>query len=293
MKILAFGEVLFDIIHEKKHIGGAPLNFAAHSVKCGARADILSSVGSDDLGKKALEEIKRLGVGAAFVQVSDYRPTGTVNVTLKNGSPSYTINKEVAYDYIDQSELDFENLDGYDAFYFGTLAQREETSRRTLYAILDQVKFPTVFYDVNLRKDGYSEGMLKESLKRCNIVKLNDEEVIVLASLLYNEDLNEQTFTDLLLERFPNIEMIIVTKGPEGCTIYQENTNTDIPSEPVTVKDTVGAGDSFSASFLVTYLLSGDARLAAKIGNKVGGYVASQNGAIPEYSDDLKMMNSK
>ena len=148
MKALVFGEILWDIIEGVPHLGGAPLNYAAHLTQCGNHATIVSAVGNDELGERALDLVAKMGVDTSLVQQVE-KPTGYVPVTLKNGQPDYEITRNVAYDYIDWGVLSEHNLKEFDVFYFGSIIQRNSMSAESLYNLLDRFEFANVFYDVN------------------------------------------------------------------------------------------------------------------------------------------------
>lgn len=288
MKVLAFGEVLWDIIDDDAHLGGAPLNFAAHIVQCGGQAAILSRLGADKFGDNARHRIEKLGVDCSLLQTDHEKATGTVPVILIKGQPDYYITPDVAYDYIDYAEaknaLDSEQ---FEVFYFGTLAQRGQ-SRKTLKKILSHFDFQLKFYDINLRKDCYNEEIIRYSLEQANIVKLNEDEMVEMAQMLFNKELSPSDFFRELRLSFPNLEHVILTAGGDGCYVYQNHTLHHLRSEPVHVVDAIGAGDSFSAAFIYSFFKSGDILKSAKIGNRVGGFVASSSGAIPKYSEEIK-----
>lgn len=283
MKIAAFGEILWDVVEGNYHLGGAPFNFAAHAVQCGLNSAIISALGTDGLGNKAKAEIHQLKVNDAFVQQSE-KETGTVKVTLHNGQPEYNITKEVAYDYILTHKIDFELLNQYDSFYFGTLAQRNPVSQACLKMIFERCSFEMVFLDVNLRQSFYSMTTIEFSIEHCTILKLNDEEVATISEMLFSESYDLEDFANQLLKRFLNLETIIITRGDKGCLICHNKEMVYLESKPIQVADTIGAGDSFSAAFCAFYLRSNDVIAAATFANKIGGYVASKNGAIPRYN---------
>ncbi len=291
MKVIAFGEILWDVIDGQYLIGGAPLNFAAHFKQCGGESAIYSKVGNDENGRRAIEKLKALQLDLNFVQTDNIHPTGLVNVILKNGQPAYTIDKDVAYDYILPP---LESLPDFDALYFGTLAQRNETSRNTLIKLLRNNIFQHIFYDVNLRKDGYTQNIILDSLGSCTILKLNDEEVNTLSSMIWHKEMNFDEFMRNVFDSYAQIKTIILTKGSKGCSIYEKGSEViEVPSLPVVVKDTVGAGDAFSASFLYSYLIGCQVTESAVLANRIAGFVASQEGPIPNYSDSLKIEISK
>ena len=267
---MAFGEILWDIIDGVPHIGGAPFNFAAHVAKCGLTSSIVSSVGNDDLGRRAKERVAALGVDGALVSVHPTLPTGTVNVTLENGIPSYEIVKPVAWDEI---RADVALLPPPRAFYFGSLAQRSSVSSETLARLLEAVSSSLVFFDVNLRQKFWSKEQIEDCLGRTDILKVNDEER---ATLGFS--------TEQLFATYPRLKTVIETRGADGCAVWSRDgeafTSPAIPDGPVV--DTVGAGDSFSAAFLSAVLDGKDLRTAAEEGNRRAGTVAARSGAIPE-----------
>ncbi|EMR01570.1 carbohydrate kinase family protein [Cesiribacter andamanensis] len=288
MRILAFGEILFDIIEGEPFLGGAPLNFAGHLARLGAESYIYSAVGNDPLGAQALAEIRQLGVDTRLVQVQEQYPTGTVPVRFTNGQPAYTILRDVAYDYIDYSAAE-PLLQGLqpDLLYFGTLAQRNSHSRSSLRQLLSGQQAPRVFYDINLRQDAYSPEIIRESLQLCSILKLNDEEARLLSELFFQKELALEAFARQLAQAY-GLELIIITAGARGCYLLEGPDYYYVSGYPTKVVDTVGAGDAFSAAFVYQYLRHGDALVAADIANRLGAYVASCRGPLPEYSADIR-----
>lgn len=288
MKVLAFGEVLWDFIAGDKFFGGAPVNFAAHMVQCGEEAAIFTALGTERLGDQALEEVKKAGLSDQFVQRIEHKLTGRVMVTLTDGQPTYRIKKDVAYDYIDKSQIDLTAASAYGALYFGTLAQRNTASREALYYLLDNTHFKTIFYDVNLRKDDYSKEVVEKSFSYCTIAKMNEEETLILSRLLYAEELSPELFVERIMHDYNQIGITLVTSGAKGCAVYKEGVRKTVTSDPVQLVDAVGAGDAFCAAFLTTYMKTNDPHKAARIGNMVGGFVASESGAIPEYPERFR-----
>ncbi|MDA0193537.1 MAG: PfkB family carbohydrate kinase [Bacteroidetes bacterium] len=288
MKVLSFGEVLWDIIGEDAHLGGAPLNFAAHSVQCGGQSSMLSRLGNDDFGRDAGFQIGKLGVDTNLLQIDQDHPTGTVPVTLVDGQPDYYITPNAAYDFIDLGEAKaVRDESNFEVLYYGTLVQRGQ-SGDALKKILDNYKFRLKFCDINMRKDCYSEEIIRFSLGHATVAKLNEYEVIEVGQMLSQAD-----FVPKLLGVFPQLEHVILTVGGEGCYVFQDHTLHHIKSEPVHVVDAIGAGDSFSAAFMYSFFKSGDVLKSAEIGNKVGGFVASSAGAIPKYPEAIvKLLQS-
>ena len=288
MKLLAFGEVLWDIIDDDAHLGGAPLNYAAHTTQCGGDAAIMSRLGSDRLGEDAKNRISKLNLDTLLLQVDPHKPTGTVPVKLIDGQPDYFITPDVAFDYIDfEDAKSVLSNTPFDVLYFGTLIQRAH-SAKALRTILSNYDFKLRFYDVNLRKDCYRKEIISFSLENADVVKLNEDEAAEIGEMLWSEKLTSDDFVLELRKAFPNIKHVIITAGAKGCYIYHDHTLHLVASEPVHVVDAIGAGDSFSAAFMFSFFKTGDILRAAEIGNKVGGYVASSAGAIPAYSQEIK-----
>lgn len=267
--VVAFGEVLWDIIDGMPHIGGAPLNFAAHVAKCGLTASLVSSVGKDDLGRRALSWAERLGIDVSAVRVHPSLPTGTVNVTLADGIPSYEIVKPVAWDEISAPTPSAAPR----AFYFGTLAQRSPVSARTLQSLLAAFGGSLVFFDVNLRQTYWSRELVADCLNAADILKVNDEEMHALG------------FAPLsLFAEHPRLRTVIETRGADGCAVWSRRgdcfTSPAVSDGPVV--DTVGAGDAFSAAFLAGVLGGRSLEEAARAGNVRAGKVAARAGAVPD-----------
>ncbi len=289
MKILTFGEVIWDKFGDRACIGGAPLNFSAHCSRCSAESDIITAVGNDELAGLTLYEICRLGVGTQFVQKND-RPTGSCIVTLSEaGIPSYNIVKGTAYDSIKITPEIISAISKreYDAFCFGTLAQRSEPSRRSLVKLLEGCRFKTVLCDINLRPDCYDVGSVANCLKYATALKLSREE----EPLLQKFDIwKYQTGTEGLVKLFsdyPQLTHILYTAGGDGSTVIcRGGESFYIPAYGDTVVSTVGAGDCFGAVWLCRYLATGDPKCAAETASRVSGYVVSVTEAVPDYSID-------
>ena len=284
LDLVAFGEILWDVIAGEAHIGGAPFNLAAHAVRCGLRSAAVSCVGSDELGRAALAEMTRLGVDRQWTGVDRGHPTGTVTVALERGQPSYTIHEKVAWDFVQLSDEALQSLaaERPRVFCFGTLAQRGEVSRQTLFRLLDLFAFTEVFYDVNLRQVFWSGPLVEASLARATLVKVNDDEARVLGGLLFDGACGPEAFAKAVLARYP-VRVVIVTLGGEGCLVCErDRAAVRCPGIQVAVADAVGAGDAFSAAFLASWLKGATAAEAAEAGNRRGAWVASQRGAVPE-----------
>ncbi len=283
MKAVCYGEILWDVFGEKKTIGGATFNVAGHFSRLGDTSYMISAVGDDELGRETLSAITKIGVDSSFVNTVCYE-TGKAYVTLLNGSPSYSFNTPSAWDYIALSEKEEKKLfsENWDVFVFGTLSQRGETSHETLQKILKSIKAKHFFFDVNLRLNYYSKKIIDEGLEKATILKVNDDEEKVILSLFSLSSLDE------LFVLYNNLSMIILTRGADGSVIMTRGDKYTSKPKKVEVVDTVGAGDSFSASFL-HYLISGESIPSAlEKATLVSSFVVQHCGAIPEYSSSLK-----
>lgn len=290
MKAISFGEILFDIIEGHPYLGGAPLNFAAHLARCGAESYIFSRVGEDKLGEQAIQMIRELGIKTDLIQTDPKHSTGTVAVVLDKGQPDYTIHENAAWDFIEAEPAEeIMEVNEFDFFYFGTLAQRNAKSRETLMDLLMYAQADQIFYDVNLRKGYYNREILHWSVGLCTILKLNDEEVDVLGEMLFKKRMEPEDFARAVEEEY-EVETIIITAGAKGCYVFEGGDFSFVKGYPAQVQDTVGAGDAFSAAFMYHYFHTQDALQAADVANRLGAYVASSRGPIPEYTDEIREM---
>lgn len=279
--VLAFGEILWDIIEGEAHLGGAPLNFAVHLKQMGQNAALISGIGYDEYGDQAINRLEGRGVTIAHIQRNDY-PTGTVYVQLDKGEPDYAFAENTAIDHLAFDRLDLQQLADYSVFYYGTLIQRSLQSRNTLYRLLESQQFEHIFYDVNLRKKGYTKNTILYSLEHCTILKMNQSEAGYIAGLIGT---TQDKLFSALTEQYPKMELMLVTRGEEGCLVSFNKEVHAVPGVKAKVKDTIGAGDAFSAAFLSSFIREGDPLKAAGIANRVGAFVACSTGATPSYPD--------
>ncbi|MCF7928951.1 MAG: carbohydrate kinase [Spirochaetales bacterium] len=290
MRTLTFGEILWDIIDGKEFIGGAPFNLAAHLAKMGAISYLISAVGKDELGYRALNSARAQGLRDEYLLTDPNHPTGTVNVELdEQGKPTYTIHEDVAWDFINPSESMIETIKArqWDAVSFGTLAQRTEENQRFLLDLLDQLDNPTVLYDVNIRLHYYTKSIIESGLERSSVVKLNDEEAELLRDLFVPEAKTMREISEGISLAY-GIETVIITRGGDGHTVLSGGSWYDLPGRRVKVVDTVGAGDSFSAGFLFARHHGNDVRASIEFAATMGAYLVTQHGAFPEYSPEIQ-----
>ncbi len=284
MRVLAFGEILWDIfLHEdRKEIGGAPFNFAAHMARMGAESSIASALGADTLGVQALKKAEEFGVASEYISVTD-KPTGYCEVTLKDGKPSYRLAENVAYDYIPKQSIKGK----YDALYMGTLAQRNRASRETLSTLIRETEVRETFFDINIRPPFYTRAVLEQSLGQASILKLSREEKDFLSVLGIPESNTEQLCLRLKQE-YP-LKYILITMDKDGAALFDCTGERFIYSKKPTgrVISTVGAGDSFSACFLYNYMNGRDLRQCLERAVTLSDYVVTRLGAVPEYGCEL------
>ena len=288
-KILAVGEIIWDVYPDKSVIGGAPLNFVSHASLCGAGSALVSAVGDDSLGEKAIEILGSFGVGCQFVKTVQ-APTGQCLVTLdERGVPNYNVLRGVAYDNIKLDGADIEriNTEGYDAFYFGTLIQREPVSRDTVKRIVDKCRFEHIICDVNLRKDCFDAESVELCLKSASILKISDEEEPTLRSFGFYTPKDDTLggIARAICERFPNVKVVIITRGAQGSYAFDARSGREYSQAPIgdNVVSTVGAGDSFAAAWTVSFLNGDPIETCMQNAAKLSGFVVAHTEAVPRY----------
>lgn len=285
---MGIGELLWDLFPTGARLGGAPLNFCYHCKQLGAQGIPVSAVGKDQLGGDIREILASKNIPDEFVAETPGLPTGTVDVQLdENGKPVYEIKQPVAWDSIPWSDALVQLAEKTDAVCFGSLAQRNEGSRKTIRGFLQAMKPDALkIYDINLRQDFYSKEIVADSLELCNVLKLSDEELPVVARMFaLSGKVEEQLLT--LVERF-DLQMIAYTRGPDGSLLATMNEISDQPGYPGKAINSVGAGDSFSAALCMS-LLAG--RTIDEINDhalQVSTYVCMQDSATPELPENVK-----
>ena len=287
--ILGIGELLWDVLPEGARLGGAPANFTVMAGRLGSHAAVLSRIGRDDLGRKAVELLDPLPADTEFLQVDPVHETGRVTVAFQNGQPHYTIHEPAAWDFLELSDEWVSLAERADAICFGSLAQRSLESRQTIQTLAAQTQAACVrVFDVNLRAPFYSSEVVQESLELATVMKMNDAEVPLVLGLLGLQAFDPQApgalraGAERLLEEFPTLKMVAVTRGGAGSLLVSRDAWHEHPGIPVKVADTIGAGDAFTAA-MTHYLLRGaDLATLNEAGNRWGGWVASQSGAMPD-----------
>lgn len=280
--VVGMGEALWDVLPEGKKIGGAPANFAYHVSQFGLPSCVVSAVGEDNLGHEIIENFTSKGLNHKIATVP--YPTGTVLVELDaDGVPQYDIKENVAWDNIPFTE-DLENLaKNTKAVCFGSLAQRNIVSRETIKRFLNTMpkKDDTlVVFDVNLRQGFYTKEILTESMERCNILKINDEELVTVSRMFGYPGIDLQDKCWILLGKY-NLKMLILTCGINGSYVFTPGNVSFQPTPVVEVADTVGAGDSFTAAFIASILKGKDVNEAHRRAVETSAFVCTKNGAMP------------
>ena len=284
--IVGFGEALWDVFPEGRKIGGAPANFAYHVAQWGLDSCAVSAIGKDDLGDDIVRKFDENGLKYRLERV-DF-PTGVVQVTLdENKVPSYNIKEGVAWDNIPMTP-ELETLArNCRAVCFGSLAQRSSVSRATINAFVDLMPEDSLkIFDINLRQHYFNEEIVYNSMNKADILKINDEEIIVVAEMLNITGKSQKEICEVLLDRFA-LKMVILTCGDKGSYVLTAEESSWVDTPKVNVVSTVGAGDSFTGTFIASILLGKTIRQAHEAAVRVSAYVCTCQGAMPAIPQDL------
>lgn len=286
--VVGMGEALWDVLPEGKKIGGAPANFAYHVSQFGLTSCVVSAVGPDALGKEIQENLTSKGLNHLIAEVP--YPTGTVQVEIDQaGVPQYEIKENVAWDNIPYTSQLESLAKRTQAVCFGSLAQRNVVSRETINRFLDamlQTEDSLVVFDVNLRQGFYNKEILCNSMKRCNILKINDEELVTVSRMFGYPGIDLQDKCWILLGKY-NLKMLILTCGINGSYVFTPGNVSFQPTPKVDVADTVGAGDSFTAAFIASILKGKSVAEAHSIAVRTSAFVCTKDGAMPVLPSDL------
>lgn len=296
--IIGLGEVLFDCLPTGRKLGGAPANFAYHASQFGFPTYAISAIGDDELGKEITERFDKIGLHYCLPKVA--YPTGTVEVTLNaEGIPQYDIRLGAAWDNIPLTDEMLRIARETSVVCFGSLAQRSETSRATINAFLDATPADALrVFDINLRQQWYNKAVIEQSLNRCNILKINDEELDIVAPMLLSVEKESDSLIAAdeakalrvcraLIELYA-LRMVILTCGTNGSYVITTDDYSYLPTPKVEVADTVGAGDSFSGSFVAQLLLGKSIGEAHQKAVEVSAFVCTQAGPMPTLPETLK-----
>lgn len=280
-EVLCFGEALWDLLPDGPVLGGAPLNLTYRLKSVGMPAQIISCLGNDELGTDADRLISNYGLSRKYLFTHDNLPTGTVVVKLdETGEPSYTIVKDTAYDDIPLTEELLSKSQSARCFCYGTLAQRDPRSRKTLRTLLENRRGGLNLLDINLRPECYTRESVDYSLKHAGILKINEEEARTLKEWYSFEQIDFRELAAEFCRRF-DLCYCILTLGPKGaCAASPDGPICQESSYDVPKVDPCGAGDAFTAGFLVSYLNGGDIAAACRRGNALGSAVSARRGAL-------------
>ena len=284
--IVGLGEALWDCLPEGRKIGGAPANFAYHASQFGFESYAVSAVGNDSLGDETIAALESNGLNIVMPRV-DF-PTGQVQVSLDaEGVATYDIKEGSAWDNIPFTHDIREVAIGCGAVCWGSLAQRNTVSRDTIYRFLDYTPMDCLkIFDINLRQNFYSKEVICESLKRCNVLKINDEELVTIGRMFGYPGLDIENKCWLILGKY-DLDMLVLTCGVNGSYVFTPGNLSFQETPKVEVADTVGAGDSFTGTFCACILKGMSVPEAHKRAVEVSAYVCTQQGAMPEIPQEL------
>ncbi|MCM1078190.1 MAG: carbohydrate kinase [Bacteroidales bacterium] len=286
--VVGMGEALWDVLPEGKKIGGAPANFAYHVSQFGLPGRVVSAVGDDPLGDEIIENFTSKGLSHQIEKVP--YPTGTVQVEIDQaGIPQYDIKENVAWDNIPCTAALMEMARNTRAVCFGSLAQRNIVSRNTISAFLDAMPEDDgslVVFDVNLRQGFYNKEILCDSMKRCNILKINDEELVTVSRMFGYPGIDLQDKCWILLGKY-NLRMLILTCGINGSYVFTPGNVSFQPTPKVEVADTVGAGDSFTAAFIASVMKGKSVAESHRCAVQTSAFVCTRQGAMPVLPSEL------
>jgi fructokinase len=314
--ILGVGELLWDIVADTdqasnpslgptaagRTLGGAPANFTVMAGRLGNHAAILSRIGRDALGRQAIDCLDPLPVDTSLLEVDPAHETGRVSVSFSAGEPRYTIHEPAAWDFLELSDEWVKTAERAAAICFGTLAQRATASRQTIQTLVAQTPASCDrIFDVNLRAPFYSGEVIEESLELASVIKMNADEarvILELTGLAAGEEpprhrlrLNTKylrSCAERLLAEFPALEMVAITRGSQGSLLETRGEWSEHPGYPVKVGDAIGAGDAFTAALAHYRLRKASLETLNEAGNRWGGWIASQPGAMPELPEAVR-----
>jgi len=287
-RVVALGEIVWDIIGREKHVGGAPFNFAFHASQFGHEAWIVSRVGNDEPAGELLRAVQQLGLSCEHIQRDLVRPTGAVEVSVNLfGEPTFRIIEDVAWDYIAATKAQHDLVSSADVLWFGTLAQRSKVSRASIQELLTtarrQSRDMLIVCDLNLRQYFYTPELIRQCLDFCRVLRLKEEELTIVKGLFGWSNASDREFACELMDAF-GILLIAVTHSARGCTLHTPDAEVRAPGFVVDVVDTVGAGRAFSAAMVTNLLEGAPFAEVARYANLTGAYVATQPGATPRFS---------
>jgi fructokinase len=285
LNAIGIGEVLWDLLPTGKLVGGAPSNFAYHTQQQGASSCIVSAVGNDSNGNEIKEALLKKNLTTDYIQTVDY-PTGTVDVNLNSsGEPSYSINENVAWDYISLPKNIDKQIKHTAILCFGSLAQRNAYTRNSIKKIIQKVNDDClIVFDINIRQSYYNKEIIQESLAFCNVLKLNVDELAILRSLLNLKGLDDKVVVEKLMKQY-NLKLVALTYGSKGSVLMTPNNVSQLKTPKINVLDTIGAGDSFTATMAMEFVKDKSLDKVHQRAIEVSSFVCQSNGAMPDYKN--------
>jgi fructokinase len=282
---VGIGEVLWDIYRDRRHLGGAPANFAVHAAQLGDQGVLVSRIGDDVMGRELIQAFRQRQLAVDYIQIDGKKPTGTVMVSLDvMGVPGFRCSQDVAFDYL-QFGPELETLaQNCDAVLFGTLAQRSPETRKTIWRFLQAAKNAVRVFDVNSRAGAEAlREIVPASLHAANVLKVNRSELEMLQAVLRRSADTRQKFIDFLLKKY-HLKLLAVTYGEGGCEIFDGQAMCKIDGLPAPAIDTTGAGDAFAAGMVHKLLRGASLREIGEYANLLGAFLCTQSGATPVFN---------
>jgi len=285
--VVGIGEILWDMLPAGKQLGGAPTNFAYFAKVLGAEAHVASRVGHDSLGREILSKLEKLGFSRKYIAVDRAHPTGVVKVQLDHdGKPSYEIKQNVAWDFVRFSPGLRSLARQTKAVCFGSLAQRSDVTRETIRKFITAMPDASLkVFDINLRQSFYNREIIHDLLKLSNILKLNDEELVIVADMLSIRG-SEAGVVKSLMHRY-KLNVVAVTKGPKGAVLYCRGGTYPSEGRKALIVDTVGAGDAFTAAMVMGLINGVCMETIINMANRLAVYVCGRPGATPMPSREM------
>jgi fructokinase len=286
MKIISLGEILWDVLPQTEHLGGAPYNFAVHAHNLGHEICFVSAVGNDPWGDLALDQMQAADIPARFVSRSTDYPTGAVTVSFSSsGGPQYRIHRPAAYDFPGLATADFDALvtPPPQWIYYGTLQQLSPVAHALAMRLLGAAPAAKRFYDVNLRVNSYMPDLVRHLAKQADVLKLSEEELPLIQQIAGISGASPEQFCRNCAYEF-DLDAVCITRGPDGCALLLQENFVEAHGYSIQVADTIGAGDAFSAALLHGLGAGWPAPQIANFANRVGALVASRAGGSPQWT---------
>ncbi|WP_319541645.1 carbohydrate kinase [uncultured Pseudodesulfovibrio sp.] len=285
---VGLGEILWDVLPDKRMLGGAPANFAYHINALGGEGVPVSCVGDDDLGREALSLLVMRGLNTDAIVVNGEHPTGIVDAHVDaQGVATYVFPDNVAWDFLSLNEAALALAAKTRAVCFGTLAQRSEISRKAIRQFLDAASGALKVYDINLRQNFYTTEIISQSLDLADVLKINDDELALVTRMLSLPEGEREALETLMFQH--SLKMGVLTRGEKGSLIVSPDGFSDLSGQPNEIMDTIGAGDSFTAALVLAYLDGQSLDEMNRYATRVAAYVCGCPGAMPKMPESYRL----